>query len=421
MNRIFVQIASYRDRELLPTLRNIVKQSSGFNELTFGIMWQKENSETIAEFSDLKNVRIMDCDWKDSKGLGWARSNIQSLYDGEEFTLQLDSHHRFLKNWDQILIDMYNKLSSDSEKPILTSYASGYDPNNDSDLVPTPCRILPHDFKKSGTIWFNPNPIPNYKNLTRPIKARFVSGHYFFTTGLHCKEYIYDPDIYFAGDEISLSVRSFTLGYDLYHPHINVVWHHYGRTDRPKHWNDHNEQNKKINLVEKSWGERDIYSKQRIRQMLEQENNNIDLGQYGLGNIRTLKDYELYSGIDFHNKRIQKSAINGSEPPVKFNSESDRIADFKKRIPIKIMDWKRNELLSIIDNISIMKLQFLNLRQDIIHEQLLTPNFIESNVNLESVVVSDYVPMKFILKIFDKNNTVIKTISSDLRPQIHWN
>jgi mannose-6-phosphate isomerase-like protein (cupin superfamily) len=30
-----------------------------------------------------------------SKGLCWARSEIQKLYEGEDYTLELDSHHRF--------------------------------------------------------------------------------------------------------------------------------------------------------------------------------------------------------------------------------------------------------------------------------------------------------------------------------------
>ena len=47
-----------------------------------------------------------DYNWKESKGLCWARSLIQKLHNGEEYTLQLDSHHRFVENWDEELINM---------------------------------------------------------------------------------------------------------------------------------------------------------------------------------------------------------------------------------------------------------------------------------------------------------------------------
>ena len=354
MKKIFVQIASYRDSELLPTLKDIVLKCSKNTELSFGLVWQKDQNESIGEFSNDPRVKVIDCDWEQSKGLGWARSLTQSLYKDEDFTLQLDSHHRFAQDWDKTLIDIYNELKQQSEKPLITAYAAGYDPQNDTNLVPMPCKVLPHDFKSSGTIWLNPVPI---SNPTKPINARFVSGHYFFTTGNHCNEYKYDPDLYFAGDEIALSARSYTMGYDLYHPHVNVVWHHYGRNDRPKHWGDHNDSNKNKGIIEKTWNERDNESKRRIRQLLGEEDYGIDLGKYGLGNIRSINDYEKYSGFDFKNRRIQQDAINGKEPPIIFDSENEWEEGFKKTIPIKIINFDKNLFLQKIDSINIVKIE----------------------------------------------------------------
>jgi hypothetical protein len=72
----------------------------------------------------------------------------------------------------------------------------------------------------------------------RPLRARFVCGHFYFTTGLHCVEYRYDPNLYFLGDELSLSVRSWCLGYDLYHPHRQVLYHYYLREGARRPWDD---------------------------------------------------------------------------------------------------------------------------------------------------------------------------------------
>ena len=421
MSKIFVQIASYRDAELLKTLRDLRSKSSGQNHITIGLCWQKDHTESIGEFSNDSDVRVLSVDWQHSKGLGWARSEIQKMYNGEDYTLQLDSHHRFAKDWDSQLIAMYNSVLDTSSKPLLTSYAAGYDPDNDQLHGDAPCCILPHDFKKSGTIWFNPTMIPEYMMLSRPIRARFVSGHYFFTSGKHCEEYKYDPELYFAGDEIALSVRSYTMGYDLYHPHINVVWHYYGRHDKCKHWGDHNEKNKQDGQVEKTWMERDVFSKQKIRQLLGQDNYNINLGEYGLGNIRSLHDYELYSGIDFKNKRISKSAINGAEPPVDYVSETERLLDFKKIIPINIIHWNRNKFLELINDIHNLKLVLFNLRQDMIYETNIDAEFIKSNTILSTMVESDYVPMRYQLIAYNKNNHIIYQIHNDLRHGIHWN
>lgn len=419
MNQIFIQIASYRDSELLPTLNDAISKSSGKNQLSFGLVWQKDDTESIGEFSKDSRVRVIDVPWENSKGLGWARSLTQSLYKDEDYTLQLDSHHRFAQNWDTTLIDMMNSLKGQSPKPLLTSYAAGYDPNNDKILKGSACKILPHDFKSSGTIWFNPTPI-NDITLNRPLRARLVSGHYFFTLGSHCKEYIYDPELYFAGDEIALSARSYTMGYDLYHPHVNLVWHHYGRQDRIKHWGDHNDKNKEKGLVEKTWNERDQWSKKKLRQMLGEENNNIDLGIYGLGNVRTIEDYEKYTGFDFKNRRIQQSAIGGVEPPVTFSGEDEWHKDFRKRSEVSIKQWDRLSFLKNIQNISMASLEFINLQQKNIHTQMLSTKYLLDNDTINTVVISDYVPMKFTLTAFDKNNGVIHKVSNDMKRNIHW-
>lgn len=420
MSSIFIQIASYRDRELLPTLRDIVDKSSKNHQLTFGIVWQKDQTESIDEFAHQSNVRIIDCDWQNSKGLGWARSLTQSLYENEDFTLQLDSHHRFAQSWDEELIKMYNSLLPISQKPLLTSYAASYDANTNIILNNKPCKILPIDFKSSGTIWFNPVQITNGEELKRPIRARFVSGHYFFTTGLHCKEYIYDPNLYFAGDEIALSARSFTMGYDLYHPNINLVWHHYGRNDRIKHWGDHNSAHKEQGIIDKTWNERDIESKKRIRQLLGEEDYGIDLGIYGLGNQRTIQDYEKYGGFDFKNRRIQQSAIHGVEPPVSYDSEIEWNNGFRKIIPIKINQFDKEVFIKKIDTISLVKLDLISLHRKIIYSQM-CGSHIFNNDSIDILCNSEHTPMKYIIYGLDSNLNVVHKYEKDLRHYIHWN
>lgn len=418
MKKIFVQIASYRDKELLPTLRDIVSKSSKENELIFGIMWQKDADESIGEFSKDSRVKIIDCEWEKSKGLGWARSLTQSLYNGEDFTLQLDSHHRFAKDWDKSLIEMFNGLKTRSDKPLITAYAAAYDPNNDTNLINMPCKVLPHDFKSSGTIWLNPVPMVQSSG---PINARFVSGHYFFTTGEHCIEYKYDPDLYFAGDEIALSARSFTLGYDLYHPHICLVWHHYGRNDRPKHWGDHSDKNKNIGIIEKTWLERDEYSKKRVRQLLGEEDYSIDLGVYGLGKERSIGDYEKYAGFDFKNRRIQSSAITGIDPPILFSNEHDYVKGFQKTTPVTIIEYDRQNILKYIDNIQIFKIEFISLQKKIIYSHNISKYAIINNEPISINIISDNMPMKYIISGFDNNFQVLYKSEKDMRKFIHWN
>lgn len=332
--KIFVQIASYRDPELLPTIRDCINKAKHPENLTFGICWQRDETETMGEFAENPNFRILDFPWNKSKGLCWARSEIQKLWRGEKYTLQLDSHHRFLQNWDEELIEMM-KLTG-SEKPIITTYAGMYRPSDNTLLNVEPYKMVASNFTPSGTILFRPHSIPNWETLSKPIPARFVSGHFFFTYGIHCEEYKYDPNIYFAGDEISLSIRSYTLGYDLFHPHKTVVWHEYTREGRTKHWTDFNSENVTKGEVERVWWEMDSDSKRRLRHMLQEEDNNIDLGIYGLGDVRTHKDYELYAGINFKNRKLHPETLKGTNPPINDDTDWYKLVEEEYNLTYKV-------------------------------------------------------------------------------------
>jgi hypothetical protein len=373
MDKIFIQIASYRDPELIPTIRDCISKAKHPERLTFGVCWQHGEEESLDEYINDSRFRIIDVSWNKSKGLCWARSEIQKLWNGEKYTMQLDSHHRFLQDWDEHLIKMMDLTGS--PKPIITSYAGMYRPSDNTLLNQEPYKMVASNFTPGGTILFRPNGIPGWENLTAPIPARFVSGHFFFTLGIHCEEYKYDPNIYFAGDEISLSIRSYTLGYDLYHPHYVVVWHEYTREGRTKHWTDFDNENIQKGLVEKPWWEMDNDSKRRLRHMLQEEDNNIDLGEYGLGNIRTHSDYELYAGINFKNKKLHPDTLKGIDPPINDNSEW-----------YKLVEEEYNYILDIppVENFQFIYIGVEDDKGNVIFRQDLTEYISKLNISFKS-------------------------------------
>ncbi len=219
-SKIFIQIASYRDPELLPTLRDCISKSKFPENLVFSIAWQhtKEDEwDNLDEFKDDPRFKIIDIDYKESKGACWARNTLQQQYAEEQYTLQLDSHHRFVDNWDEELINMYEGLRSKGyEKPLITSYISSYNPETDPDgRTMVPWKMNFDRFIPEGAVFFLPASIDNHKELTEPIPARFYSAHFAFAAGSFVKEVPHDPEYYFHGEEISIAVRAYTWGYDL--------------------------------------------------------------------------------------------------------------------------------------------------------------------------------------------------------------
>ena len=102
---IFVQIAAYRDPELVPTVQDCIAKAAGPDRLTFGICWQHAAGESIDPLLGDDRMRVIAVDASRARGPCWARNQLQRLYDGEEYTLQIDSHHRFAEDWDEFLVD----------------------------------------------------------------------------------------------------------------------------------------------------------------------------------------------------------------------------------------------------------------------------------------------------------------------------
>lgn len=310
-NKIFIQIASYRDPQLVPTIKDCLKQAAHPENLTFGIAWQHSSEDVwdlLDEFHNDSRFKIIDIPSHESQGACWARNQLQKLYDGEEYTLQLDSHHRFIKHWDVECISTLKQLQQVGyKKPLLTSYISSFDPDHDPEKrISIPWMMTFDRFIPEGAIFFLPRDIPNWQRLTQPIPARFYSAHFCFTLGTFVEEVPHDPNYYFHGEEISIAVRAYTWGYDLFHPHKIIAWHEYTRKGRVKQWDE-----------DKLWMERNTACHQRNRKLFRMDGEicDIDFGKYGFGPHRSLEDYERYAGINFKKRAIQQYTIDNKYPP----------------------------------------------------------------------------------------------------------
>jgi glycosyltransferase involved in cell wall biosynthesis len=307
-NKIFIQIASYRDPQLIPTLKNCLDNAKNPENLVFGICWQHDDTENLDEFKNDERFKIIDVPFKDSKGVCWARNSVQQLYSDEEYTLQIDSHMRFNKNWDETLIEMVKQLQGmGHKKPLLTAYAPSFNPENDpQERVQKPWRMVFDRFIPEGAVFFLPEDIPNHENLKYPTRARFYSAHMCFTLGEFSVEVQHNPEYYFHGEEISIAARAYTHGYDLFHPHKVVIWHEYTRKGRTKQWDD-----------DKQWGERNRISHHTNRKLfaMDGEKQEGHDGIYGFGTVRTLKEYEEYSGLLFSERSVQQFTLDKKDPP----------------------------------------------------------------------------------------------------------
>lgn len=312
-NNIFIQISSYRDSQLIPTIKDCIANAKRPENLRFCIGWQHSPEDTWDNLDEFKNdprFIILDIPHLQTKGVCWMRSEIQKRWNGEAYTLHLDSHHRFAKDWDETLIKMIKDLQkAGHKKPLLTAYIPSFNPNNDpAERAQEPWWMTFDRFTPEGAVFFIPSVIPNWKKRKLPYPGRFFSAHFVFTLGKFCVEVPHDPNYLFHGEEISIAARAYTWGYDLFAPHKVVVWHEYTRSYRPrKSWDD-------IPV----WGQWNNMSLARNRKLFGMDGevrDNDSFGIYGFGKERTLEEYEAYAGINFATRGVQQYTLDHKEAP----------------------------------------------------------------------------------------------------------
>jgi GT2 family glycosyltransferase len=312
---IFVQIAAYRDPELLPTIRHALEKADHPENLRFGIGWQYNPEDAWeTQIDEIKNddrFVIIGVDWRNAKGPCWIRHQINKLYGGETYTLQLDSHHRFSDHWDTQLIEMLEDLRKKGhQRPLLSSYLPSMEPSSWPESRVEDPWIMEFDrFAPEGPVHFLPHTIDEWRELDSPVPTRFISGHFIFADGEFVKDVPYDPDYYFHGEEINLSVRAYMAGYDLFAPHRPIIWHYYYRNGTPKHWED-----------DSTWLERDKASHAHNRNILGMDGN-YDEQKTLTKHRRSLLDYEMYAGLEFKTRRAHLKTIEKVRPPISADTE----------------------------------------------------------------------------------------------------
>lgn len=355
MQTILVHLPAYREPELVPTIKDALANAEFPQRIHFGICRQynpDDKFDNVDEFRDDPRFKIWDMNYIEAKGLPYARAIINDkLLTDEDFVCQLDSHHRFTKNWDTTLIDWYNLKKSEGYNPLICGYLPYYDPFNDpAGRTMEPWLSEAASFYPFGTIFIRPCGIPNWQQLTEPFPARFLSGHFAFGPNKWAREVRHDPDLYFSGEEINLTVRSFTHGYDLFHPHRNIIWHATMRTERDGIliWDDQSKRGDPM-----FWKQQDI-ARAKIRQLLRTEDNGFDLTGYDLGTVRTLRDYEKYAGIHFKKRSFQKYTVDHGFPPNPYPYKSEEewensfMFSFYHLVNIERQDLPADDYISIL-------------------------------------------------------------------------
>jgi len=296
MERIFVAIASYRDRECQWTLKDLFAAARFPERIEVGICWQFDPEQDQDCFSEPcprpEQVQVIEVALADARGACWAKAKALSLLGDQEFVLLIDSHMRFAPGWDVEMIEMWRQTGN--PKAFLSTYPAGYEPPDDRRFnTPrlTPVKFFERVMSMNSVLLDMPRPLPSH----------LVAGGYLFGRREMFVEVPYDPYIYFIGEEVTHAARYYTHGWDGYTPNQCLIHHYYERKAALRHWDDDKSGWSKINRA----------SYNRIRHVLEIERTAdpealIEIEKYGMGQVRTLAQFQGAIGVNFNAMLIDR-------------------------------------------------------------------------------------------------------------------
>ncbi len=279
-------------------------------------------NEKYKKYCEAGQVRVVYVHETESLGPAMARYHASKLWGGEQYFVQTDSHLQFAVEWDEKYRDEMMAAKS-YPKVVLSSYPPGFSPGNGNAVNESPGSRLCYCETKVE----DPNPIirintgAGYKGgEKRPTQIPFIAAGFLFTSAEFLVDVPFDPFMpwCFMGEEIALSMRAWTNGWDIYAPRKNLIAHQYrpGRMGLPKFWGS----------VGRLYGRPGMNNKlqgsviKRVKNMVGYpdatdkwiKDNNIEfvlegMEHYSLGTVRTRDEYLKFAGIhvDYQNNAMQ--------------------------------------------------------------------------------------------------------------------
>lgn len=307
--RIFISIAAYCDPLLAFTIKSAYSQAADPSRLRFGIVeqqWPEARLSLPATWAEhsLSWLRVHALE---ARGPCWARALAMTLYQGEEWFFQIDSHTWFEPGWDQRLIEWGRRCAALNPRHILSCYPNPFTLREGQPYAQVVTdRVLAHVVSdeqqfdaRHPVLLFQGVPVAS----DGPVPGFHVGAGCLFAPGRLVQELPYDPFLYFHGEEQALALRAFTHGWDIFHVPGTPVYHLYhrpGEATRPLHWTPEHDAQRSLRSAALT-----AAANQRLADLVWQGR---DLGIYGLGRQRTLEEFAAFSGIDYAARRIGGNA-----------------------------------------------------------------------------------------------------------------
>jgi [Skp1-protein]-hydroxyproline N-acetylglucosaminyltransferase len=305
-NKIFVSIASYRDKQCPITIKDLISKADNPENLVIVICQQNNESVDINCYdtntdSRGASIKLIRMDYRSARGPTYARYLIQQQWTGEQYYLQIDSHMRFTDGWDTKCKNELNKVISDvnHDRICLSNYPAPFNLDDDK---------ISEDYSLKGHMYISEidedDAFPRFyseyvKYLDKPQKSFGWAGGFSFSLSDIINQVPYEPytPFIFFGEEMDILSRLISSEWQVYVPSIPICFTSFDREYRPVIWeNPNSEMTNKLSKLR-------YYVKYDLVKdyLMDQIPHRLLIG---------LDDYKLKNNMDFidiFNKLLNKS------------------------------------------------------------------------------------------------------------------
>ena len=181
-----------------------------------------------------RSVDVYQMEAELSIGPVFARHLGHRQYRGEYYATQSDAHVTFTQDWDADIIQQME--ATHNEMAVMTTYLTDVQGSINEETgqsLRNTRPIMCNTYYEGGQQGMHlrhgsqPERVPSIHG-TPQLQPWWAAG-YSFSRGHFIVNVPYDPlqPMIFQGEEMSVGIRGFTVGYDYYAPERSVCFHHY--------------------------------------------------------------------------------------------------------------------------------------------------------------------------------------------------
>lgn len=232
MAKILVYCPSFMDGEITPTVDHVFYKMSGENEIIMHVACQTDyDLPQLEELSDREgflNLTVHYVDYRKTKGVMFALGMLETMVQPDhDYFFQIDAHTRLDEDWDLTLIQMWKDL--EDPKGVLSHYPAQYFLDRPERSNGPQYNYIDH-FDPDGRPSMGARPGRLFKG--GPIRWSLIAGGFLFTTAKFLEDCPWDPYMNYRYQEIELSIRAHTHGWNIYGSDSPPVYHLYTHENR---------------------------------------------------------------------------------------------------------------------------------------------------------------------------------------------